>query len=395
MSERPALAAEAVLVQSEQLPSDTPQISGYDFNNGVDFEAIMEQMLHTGFQATSYGQAVEEVRRMLRWRLSDEPPEPSATTAAKEDEEDKDGIGELIASRSGKEGEAAEEQEQDPSKVRARIFLGCTSNLVSSGVRESIRFLLQHKMIDCLVTTAGGVEEDLIKCLAPTFLGDFHLKGKDLRKRGLNRIGNMLVPNDNYCLFEDWIMPILDQMLVEQNEQGTKWTPSTMIDRLGKEIDNEESICYWAHKNNIPIFSPGLTDGSIGDMLYFHTFKNPGLIVDIVADIRRMNDQTVAVRPPRKTGMIILGGGLPKHHICNANLMRNGADFAVFLNTAQEFDGSDSGARPDEAVSWGKIRLDATPVKVYGDATLLFPLLVAQTFAKMHHKGELAGTSPA
>ncbi|KAK3275721.1 hypothetical protein CYMTET_16165, partial [Cymbomonas tetramitiformis] len=70
-----------------------------------------------------------------------------------------------------------------------------------------------------------------------------------------------------------------------------------------------------------------------------------------------------------------------KHHICNANLMRNGADFAVFVNTAQEFDGSDSGARPDEAISWGKIRMDAKPVKVYGDATLVFPLLVAQTFA--------------
>ena len=73
---------------------------------------------------------------------------------------------------------------------------------------------------------------------------------------------------------------------------------------------------------------------------------------------------------------------MPKHHICNANLMRNGADFAVYLNTAQEFDGSDSGARPDEAISWGKIRIDAKPVKVCGDATILFPLLVSQTFVR-------------
>jgi deoxyhypusine synthase len=80
--------------------------------------------------------------------------------------------------------------------------------------------------------------------------------------------------------------------------------------------------------------------------------------------------------------MIILGGGLVKHHTCNANLMRNGADFAVFVNTAQEFDGSDAGARPDEAISWGKVRIDAKPVKVYADATLVFPLLVAQTFAR-------------
>jgi hypothetical protein len=50
--------------------------------------------------------------------------------------------------------------------------------------------------------------------------------GKELRAQGLNRIGNMLVPNSNYCLFEDWIMPILDQMLLEQKEQGVVWTPS-------------------------------------------------------------------------------------------------------------------------------------------------------------------------
>jgi len=87
-----------------------------------------------------------------------------------------------------------------------------------------------------------------------------------------------------------------------------------------------------------------------------------------------------------KTGMIILGGGVVKHHICNANLMRNGADFAVFINTGQEFDGSDSGARPDEAVSWGKIKGDATPVKIYCDATLVFPLLVAKTFVPYLHK---------
>lgn len=221
------------------------------------------------------------------------------------------------------------------------------------------------------------------------------------------------------------------------------------------------------------MFCPALTDGSIGDMLFFMTYRNPGLVIDIVQDIRIINDLAMKVRPPSKTGMIVLGGGVCKHHVANANLMRNGADFAVYINTAQarlsfldlqthklilsspglassentclrpavlwgeqrekvngaikrllqEFDGSDSGARPDEAVSWGKIRPDAKPVKaragahshrsqsgtwnalrcahgtermvgfdrnelalpfaqVYGDATILFPLLVAQTFAK-------------
>lgn len=101
----------------------------------------------------------------------------------------------------------------------------------------------------------------------------------------------------------------------------------------------------------------------------------------MVEDIRRINDLAMRATP-RRTGMLLLGGGVPKHHCCNANLMRNGADFAVYINTAQEFDGSDSGAKPDEAVSWGKIRVDAKPVKVCADATIIFPLLISQTFSK-------------
>lgn len=84
--------------------------------------------------------------------------------------------------------------------------------------------------------------------------------------------------------------------------------------------------------------------------------------------------------------MIVLGGGLVKHHIANACLMRNGAESAVYVNTAQEFDGSDAGARPDEAVSWGKIKVGGDSVKVYAEATIVFPLIVAATFAKAGQK---------
>jgi len=118
-------------------------------------------------------------------------------------------------------------------------------------------------------------------------------------------------------------------------------------------------------------------------MIYFHSYRKPGLVVDIAQDIRRINSISVKAK---NTGMIILGGGVVKHHICNSNLMRNGADYAVYINTGNEFDGSDSGARPDEAVSWGKIKRTAKPVKVYADATLVFPVLVAQTFASSFYK---------
>jgi len=81
--------------------------------------------------------------------------------------------------------------------------------------------------------------------------------------------------------------------------------------------------------------------------------------------------------------VIILGAGIIKHSILNAHLYRDGADYAVYINNAQEFDGSEAGALPEEAISWGKLKVDSENVKVYGDATILFPLLVAQSFAKI------------
>jgi len=167
--------------------------------------------------------------------------------------------------------------------------------------------------------------------------------------------------------------------LWNKREKKKIWSPSKIIKRLGREINNEKSVYYWCWKNKIPVFCPAITDGSLGDMIYVHSFKNPGLIVDIAQDIRKINSETVWAK---KSGIIILGGGIVKHHICNSNMLRNGAEYAVFINTGQEFDGSDSGARPDEAVSWGKISLQANPVKVYCEATIAFPILVGMTFAK-------------
>lgn len=353
----PEIAADAVLVKSEKLES--PTVVGYDFNGGVDYSKLLDAYLTTGFQATNLAKAIEEVEKMLKWSLADEP------VAADEEEEFR--------------------SQDARAKVRTKIWLSYTSNLISSGLRESLRFLAQHSMVQVMISTAGGIEEDLIKCMAPTHLGDFAMEGLGLRRRGINRIGNLLAPNDNYCLFEDWMTGVLNKMHDEQERDHVTWTPSKMIHRFGKEIDNPESVCYWAYKNNIPIFSPAITDGSIGDMLYFHSYKRPGLILDLVADIRAVNDEAIKAR---KTGVIVLGGGLVKHHCMNANLMRNGADYVVYVNTAQEFDGSDSGARPDEAVSWGKIRVDARPVKVYAEATLVLPLIIAKTFATWLHDGK-------
>ena len=296
-------------------------IKGYDFNQGVDYSKLLDSYMTVGAQATNLAKAVEIIKNMR--------------------------------------------------KNKAFIYLGYTSNMVTTGVRDIIRYLVEHKLVDVIVTSAGGIEEDFIKCLGDFKLGDFKLNGGELRNKGINRAGNILIPNNNYCKFEDWVLPILEKYKDEIK------TSSGLIKTLGKEINNKDSIYYWAGKNNIDVFCPGIMDGSLGDMIYFYSYKNPNFKLDIVGDAKELNNSSIG---KEKTGMIILGGGAVKHSICNANMYRNGADYAVYINTGQEFDGSDSGAMPDEAVSWGKISKKAESIKVFGDATIIFPLIVAKAF---------------
>ena len=351
------------LIQSVNKESDddywngyTP-VKGYDFNKGIDYEKIFESYASTGIQATALSQGIDIINKMIHWRLSDE-----------EIQEDED------------------EDYLDPKvreNTRCTIFLGYTSNMISCGMREIIRYLCQHKMVDCIVTTTGGIEEDFIKCFNDFYIGDFTLSGSKLRDIGVNRIGNMLAPNKCYTDFEKFFIPLIKEMHKEQKEKGTIFSPSKIINRMGKAINNEESVYYWCWKNDIPVFCPAITDGAVGDNLFFYNYHEEGFIVDILQDISKINKIPLHAK---HTGMIICGGGLIKHHICNANMMRDGADYSVYINTAQEFDCSDSGAKPDEAVSWGKIRPDAQSVKIYSETSLVLPIIVSQTFAKHFDK---------
>jgi deoxyhypusine synthase len=321
MENKTSIARKNILKKSEELKGAS--VKGYDFNKGINYEEILNSFENVGAQATNFGKAIKIINEMR--------------------------------------------------KNKAFIYLGYTSNMVTTGNREIIRFLTEHKKIDVLATTAGGIEEDFIKCLGDFKVGEFNLSGKDLRKKSINRAGNILIPNSRYCKFEEFIIPIL-----KENKNRIK-TPSELIWLLGEKINNKESIYYWAWKNKIPVFCPAIMDGSLGDMIYFFKSSNKDFKLDIVEDTENFNNLSIG---KKKTGMIILGGGVVKHSICNANLYRNGTDYAVYINTAQEFDGSDSGALPDEAVSWGKIGTNAKSIKIHGDATIIFPLLVAKTFAK-------------
>src|SRR3989344_9170350 len=306
------------------------KIEGWDFNKGINYKEIIESFSSMGFQASHFSKAMEIVNKMI--------------------------------------------------ESKSKIYLGYTSNMASSGNRDIIRYLVEHKKVDFLVTTTGGIEEDIIKCLGDFVLGDFRANGKELREKGINRIGNIFVANNRYVEFEEFVQPILGELYGEQ-KSGKKIIGRDIIWKLGEKINDKKSIYYWAWKNKIPIYCPCITDGALGDNIYFFSFKNPDFVIDSVSDLKWFNDSTLGLE---KSGAIILGSGIVKHSILNANMLRNGLDYGVYINTSQEYDGSDSGAMPDEAVSWGKIKPGAESIKVFGDATILFPLLVAESFARQN-----------
>lgn len=256
-------------------------------------------------------------------------------------------------------------------KDKATVFLAFTSNMVSSGLREIIASLCKQKLVDCIITSTGSIEEDVMKCSAPFTLGAFTANDSEVKANGMNRIGNILVKDEQYAAFEKLHMAFMERM---HKGHGAKMCMSEYVAELGATLKDENSFLYWCAKNRIPVFLPGPLDGAMGDHFYIFNkqhFKNP-FVIDAAEEVRRFYDIMLSAD---KTGAIILGGGIAKHHLIGAAILRNGLDYAVYLSTGTEGDGSLSGARPREAVSWNKLKDEKNSAFVEGDATLTFPLL--------------------
>jgi len=256
-------------------------------------------------------------------------------------------------------------------KEKATVFLTFTSNMISSGLREIIAQLCEKKLVDCIVTSTGSIEEDIMKCSAPFALGRFDADDLEVKANGMNRIGNILVKDEQYADFEKLHLAFMGKMY---EKHGKKMCMSEYVKEIGGTLSDKNSFLYWCSKNNIPVFLPGPLDGAMGDHFYYFNKQNwkAPFVIDAAEEVKRFYDLMLGAE---KTGGIILGGGIAKHHLIGAAILRNGLDFAVYLSTGTEYDGSLSGARPREAVSWNKLKDEANSAFVEGDATLTFPLL--------------------
>ncbi len=252
------------------------------------------------------------------------------------------------------------------------IFLSFPACIVATGTRGVLVEVLRRKLVDVVITTCGTLDHDLARLWAEYYCGTFDADDTELAERDIHRIGSVFVPAENYGkVIERKLGPILRDLRYPIGTRDLVW-------EIGKRISDhpgaEKSLTYWAWKNRIPVFIPGITDGSVGSQLWMLWEEGKKNLIDVFADEHDLSD---VIFSSKSTGAVIVGGGISKHHTIWWNQFRGGLDRAVYLTTAGEYDGSLSGARPREAVSWKKLKPGAGSVCVFGDATLTLPLIVS------------------
>jgi len=250
-------------------------------------------------------------------------------------------------------------------------FLSFPACIMATGTRGVLVEMVKRRMVDVIITTCGTLDHDLARVWKDYYHGDFYMDDAILHQKGVNRLGNVLVPNESYgIVLEKKLIPMFEQILKGKDSIST-WE---IIDQVGARIEDEDSLLHWCHRNKVPMYVPGITDGSFGSQLWMYWQTHRNLKIDLFRDEQELSDLTFEAK---ESGAIIIGGGISKHHTIWWNQFRGGLDYAVYLTTAPEYDGSLSGAQVREAVSWGKVKEDADQITVEGDATITLPIIVA------------------
>ena len=248
-------------------------------------------------------------------------------------------------------------------------FLSFVAAITSTGLRGVIKDIIKKKWFDVVITTCGALDHDIARHFSNYNQGSFTMDDAELTKQDIHRLGNVLVPMESYG-------PIIEEkmqsFLEEEYAKGTREMSTEDICRMIGSHLGEDSFLYWAYKNNVKVIVPGIVDGAVGSQIWMFSQKHTDFKLNIIKD-----SDTIAglIFKAKKSGALMLGGGISKHHTLWWNQYRNGLDFAVYITTAQEFDGSLSGALVREAISWGKVTQDAKQTTIHGEITTVLPFL--------------------
>ncbi len=260
---------------------------------------------------------------------------------------------------------------EDIKKSDTHLFLSFPACIISTGTRGVIKELVKSGEVDSIITTCGTLDHDLARTQADYYKGSFNLNDKELKDMDIYRLGNILIPEKCYGpVLEDLLQP----MFKEINEEYSDLSTNQLIKEIGKRIEDRDSILYWVAENDVNVFVPGITDGAVGTQIWTYS-QDKDFNVNIWKDEDELAD---IVFDKEDTSALMIGGGISKHHTIWWNQFKDGLDRAVYITTAPEWDGSLSGAKTREAISWSKIKKEADHVTIEGEATAILPLLASR-----------------
>lgn len=256
-------------------------------------------------------------------------------------------------------------------------FLSCVAAVMSTGLRGIIKDMIKNKWFDVMITTCGALDHDIARFFSNYKEGSFTMDDSELVGQNMHRLGNVLVPMESYGpIIEEKIQSFLE----EEYKSGTReMSTADICKMIGKHL-GENSFLYWAYKNNIPVIVPGIVDGAVGSQIWLFSQKHDDFKLNLIVDSNLLSG---LIFKAEKSGAFMIGGGISKHHTLWWNQYRDGLDYALYITTAQEFDGSLSGALVREAISWGKVTQKAKQATIHAEATTILPFLYSALLSKI------------
>ena len=232
-------------------------------------------------------------------------------------------------------------------------------------------------MFDVAITTCGALDHDIARFYSDYKEGSFTMDDSELASQDIHRLGNVLVPMKSYGpLIEEKMQEFLEK----EYQNGIREMSTADITKMIGNNLGQDSFLYWAAKNNIPVIVPGIMDGAVGNQIWLFSQKHSDFKLNL------MNDADLLaglIFKAEKSGALMIGGGISKHHTLWWNQYRKGLDYALYITTGQEFDGSLSGALVREAISWGKVTQKAKQVTLHAEVTTILPFLYAALVSKL------------
>jgi deoxyhypusine synthase len=276
--------------------------------------------------------------------------------------------GVLGAGNIGNAAEIVTEMFSDPDYT---VFLTLAGPLVPGGMRHIIRDLIEQEYVNVVVTTGANMVHDMVEALGHRhWIGTFLAEDQELKDKDIGRIGDIYIEQNAFKGLEDWIYKTLESIPETKRE---RISTTELLFEIGTNISDPESILATAAKKKVPIISPGLVDSIAGFHMWMYG-QDKKLRLGPLLDTHTIVD---IVYEAKKVGMIILGGGWPKHYALFANTFREGVDCAIQITMDRPEPGGLSGATLKEAISWGKVKPEGKEVTVICDVTIAFPLIVA------------------